>query len=132
MAPERRHASREITMLQRKPGQKKMGAGPGKTTGWAHKILLNQFGVKMLAEVEYLKVDDLGLHIRIGENETRILDVDHVILCAGQESVTDLIPRDKDGKITDKRYHVIGGAKFAGELDARRAIREGAELAASL
>lgn len=132
MAPERRHASREITMLQRKPGQKKMGAGPGKTTGWAHKILLNQFGVKMLAEVEYLKVDDLGLHIRIGENETRILDVDHVILCAGQESVTDLIPRDKEGKITDPRYHVIGGAKLAGELDARRAIREGAQLAARL
>ena len=131
-APERRHAQRDITLLQRKPGQKKMGAGPGKTTGWAHKALLGQYGVKMLAECEYLKVDDLGLHVRIGENETRILDVDHVILCAGQESVTDLIPRDKDGKITDKRYHVIGGAKFAGELDARRAIREGAELAASL
>lgn len=131
-APEHRVASREITLLQRKPGQKKMGAGPGKTTGWAHKILLNQFGVKMLAEVEYLKVDDLGLHIRVGENETRILDVDHVILCAGQESVTDLIQRDKDGNLSDKRYHVIGGAKLAGELDARRAIREGAELAASL
>lgn len=131
-APLPRHARREITMLQRKPGQKKMGAGPGLTTGWAHKALLNQFGVKMIAEAEYLKVDDLGLHIRVGESETRILDVDHVILCAGQESVTDLIPRDKDGKITDARYHVIGGAKLAGELDARRAIREGAELAASL
>ena len=131
-APERRHARREITMLQRKPGQKKMGAGPGLTTGWAHKALLGQFGVKMIAEAEYLKVDDLGLHVRIGGNETRILDVDHVILCAGQESVTDLVPRDKDGKITDKRYHVIGGAAVAGELDARRAIREGAELAASL
>jgi len=130
--PERRHARRDITMLQRKPGQKKMGAGPGKTTGWAHKALLNQYGVKMLAECEYLKVDDLGLHVRIGENETRILDVDHVILCAGQESVTDLIPRDSEGKISDPRYHVIGGAKLAGELDARRAIREGAELAARL
>ncbi len=130
--PERRHAQRDITMLQRKPGQKKMGAGPGKTTGWAHKALLNQYGVKMIAEAEYLKVDDLGLHIRVGENETRILDVDHVILCAGQESVTDLIPRDKEGKITDPRYHVIGGAKLAGELDARRAIREGAQLAARL
>lgn len=131
-APERRHASREITMLQRKPGTKKMGSGPGKTTGWAHRTLLQQFGVKMVAEVEYLKIDDLGLHIRVGEDEVRILDVDHVILCAGQESVTDLIPRDKDGKITDKRYHVIGGAKLAGELDARRAIKEGAELAARL
>ena len=131
-APERRFAQREITMLQRKPGQKKMGAGPGKTTGWAHKALLGQFGVKMMAEVEYLKVDDLGLHIRVGGTEEHILDVDHVILCAGQESVADLIPRDAEGKITDKRYHVIGGAKLAGELDARRAIREGAELAARL
>jgi 2,4-dienoyl-CoA reductase (NADPH2) len=94
--------------------------------------LLGQFGVKMMAEVEYLKVDDQGLHIRVGGTEEHILDVDHVILCAGQESVTDLIPRDADGKISDKRYHVIGGAKLAGELDARRAIREGAELAASL
>ncbi|MFD0950384.1 FAD-dependent oxidoreductase [Paraperlucidibaca wandonensis] len=130
-APERRFASREITMLQRKPGVKKMGAGPGKTTGWAHKLLLGQFGVKMLAEVEYVKVDDLGLHIRV-DGEERILDVDHVILCAGQESVTDMLPRDAEGKITDSRYHVIGGAKLAGELDARRAIREGAELAAAL
>lgn len=131
-APERRLATREITMLQRKPGQKKMGAGPGKTTGWAHKALLAQFGVKMIAEASYEKIDDLGLHIRIGEDETRILDVDHVIVCAGQESVDELLPRDKTGAIVDPRYHVIGGAKLAGELDARRAIKEGAELAARL
>ncbi|MBA4151832.1 MAG: NADPH-dependent 2,4-dienoyl-CoA reductase, partial [Acinetobacter sp.] len=80
----------------------------------------------------YEKIDDLGLHIRIGEDETRILDVDHVIVCAGQESVDELLPRDKTGAIVDPRYHVIGGAKLAGELDARRAIKEGAELAARL
>lgn len=124
------HAGREVWLLQRKPG-KKMGNGPGKTTGWAHRLVLQQFGVNMLGGVEYLKVDDKGLHIRV-DNEEKILPVDNVILCAGQESVTDLIPRDKDGKITDKRFHVIGGAKLAGELDARRAIKEGAEVAAAL
>ncbi len=126
-------APREVFLLQRKPGSK-MGNGPGKTTGWAHRLILQQYGVKMLGDVEYLKVDDVGLHIRVGgaQGEDMLLDVDHVILCAGQESVTELAPRDKDGKITDKRFHVIGGAKFAGELDARRAIREGAEVAARL
>lgn len=131
MAPERRFAKRQITLLQRREGHKKMGNGPGKTTGWAHRILLNQFGVKMMAGVEYVKVDDLGLHIRVDGDE-HILDVDHVILCAGQESVNDLFVGDAQGKARDSRYHLIGGAKFAGELDARRAIREGAELAAAL
>jgi len=85
----------------------------------------------MLGGVEYLKVDDLGLHIRVGDEE-QILDVDNVILCAGQESVRELLPVDAEGKVADKRFHVIGGAKLAGELDAKRAIREGAELAAWL
>ena len=123
--------TREITMLQRKTGVKKMGAGPGKTTGWIHKAVLGQHAVKMLAEVEYVKVDDLGLHIRVA-GEPQILNVDHVILCAGQVSVNQLAKLDDKGVPLDSRYHVIGGAKFAGELDARRAIREGAELAARL
>lgn len=123
--------TREITMLQRKAGVKKMGAGPGKTTGWIHKAVLGQHAVKMLAEVEYVKVDDLGLHIRVA-GEPQILNVDHVILCAGQVSVNELAKLDDKGVPLDSRYHVIGGAKFAGELDARRAIREGAELAARL
>lgn len=123
--------TREIIMLQRKAGVKKMGAGPGKTTGWIHKAVLGQHGVKMLAEVEYVKVDDLGLHIRVA-GESQILNVDHVILCAGQVSVNTLVQLDEKGNPVDSRYHVIGGAKFAGELDARRAIREGAQLAARL
>jgi len=123
-------AGREVWLLQRKPA-KKMGTGPGRTTGWAHRLILQQHNVNMLGGVEYLKVDDYGLHIRV-DNEEKILPVDHVILCAGQESVVDLVPRDKDGKVSDKRFHVIGGAKLAGELDARRAIREGAEVAALL
>jgi 2,4-dienoyl-CoA reductase (NADPH2) len=123
-------AGREIWLLQRKPG-KKMGAGPGRTTGWAHRLVLQQYDVNMLGGVEYLKVDDAGLHIRV-DNKVQVLPVDNVILCAGQESVTDLIPRDKDGKVSDKRFHIIGGAKLAGELDARRAIKEGAEVAARI
>lgn len=123
--------TRDITMLQRKTGIKRMGTGPGKTTGWVHKAILGQHGVKMLAEVEYVKVDDLGLHIRVA-GEAQILNVDHVILCAGQVSVNELVKLDDKGIPLDTRYHVIGGAKFAGELDARRAIREGAQLAARL
>jgi 2,4-dienoyl-CoA reductase (NADPH2) len=129
-APVRHQPLREVYLLQRKEG-KKMGQGPGKTTGWVHRLALQHHQVKMLGGVEYVKVDDLGLHIRVG-GENQILDVDNVILCAGQESVKDLLPVDGEGKITDKRFHVIGGAKLAGELDAMRAIREGAELAARL
>jgi 2,4-dienoyl-CoA reductase (NADPH2) len=108
-----------------------MGQGPGKTTGWVHRSSLQHHQVKMLGDVEYLKIDDLGLHIRVGSEE-QILDVDNVILCAGQESVRDLLPLNAKGDIIDKHFHVIGGAKLAGELDAKRAIREGAELAARL
>ncbi|HET8730509.1 MAG TPA: NADPH-dependent 2,4-dienoyl-CoA reductase [Moraxellaceae bacterium] len=129
-APERHHPLREVFLLQRKAG-KKMGQGPGKTTGWVHRLALQHHQVKMLGGVEYVKIDDLGLHIRVGD-EDQILDVDNVIVCAGQESVKDLLPVDSEGKITDKRFHVIGGAKLAGELDAMRAISEGAELAARL
>ena len=129
-APKREAPLRQIFLLQRKPA-KKMGQGPGKTSGWVHRLALQHHQVKMMGDVEYLKVDDLGLHIRVGDEE-KILDVDHVILCAGQESVRDLLPTDTKGKITDKRFHVIGGAKFAGELDAKRAIKEGSELAARL
>lgn len=122
-------AKRQVYLLQRKPGR--MGAGPGKTTGWVHRASLQHHGVVMLAGVEYLKIDDLGLHIRMG-GQDRVIDVDHVIVCAGQESVRDLLPVDAQGKVSDPRYHVIGGADFAGELDAKRAIRQGAELAARL
>ena len=129
-APKRETPTREIYLLQRKSG-KKMGQGPGKTTGWVHRIALQRHQVKMLDGVEYLKIDDLGLHIR-QDGEEKILDVDNIILCAGQESVRELLPVNANGKITDKHFHVIGGAKLAGELDAKRAIREGAELAATL
>ncbi|MDF3030084.1 MAG: NADPH-dependent 2,4-dienoyl-CoA reductase [Moraxellaceae bacterium] len=129
-APKREQPLRQVYLLQRSAG-KKMGQGPGKTTGWVHRLALQHHQVKMLGGVEYVKIDDLGLHIRV-DGQDQILDVDNIILCAGQESVRELLPVDSEGKISDKRYHVIGGAKLAGELDAKRAIKEGAELGARL
>jgi 2,4-dienoyl-CoA reductase (NADPH2) len=122
---------RQIYLLQRKDS--KVGAGLGKTSGWVHRATLQRNGVEMLAGVEYQKIDDAGLHISIN-GETRLLEVDNVILCAGQESLTELMPPETDGKgsIAGPRFHKIGGAALASELDAKRAIREGAVLAASL
>ena len=120
---------REVWLLQRKEG--KMGTGPGKTTGWVHRLSLQRHGVKMLAGVEYLKIDDAGLHIRHAGG-VEVLPVDHVVICAGQESVRDIAPVDARGKPADDRYHIIGGADVAAELDAKRAIRQGAEVAAAL
>jgi 2,4-dienoyl-CoA reductase (NADPH2) len=127
--PAKVHPKREVFLLQRKAAR--MGAGPGKTTGWVHRLALHRHGVKMLPGVEYLRVDDEGLHVRVG-GEVRVLKVDHVVVCAGQESVRDLAPVDAQGQVTDPRYHVIGGADVAAELDAKRAIRQGADVAAAL
>lgn len=83
----------------------------------------------MLAGVEYRKIDDQGLHITI-DGAPRLLEVDHVIVCAGQDSLTELMPAEQGA--SGPRFHVIGGAALAAELDAKRAIREGAELAVRL
>jgi 2,4-dienoyl-CoA reductase (NADPH2) len=131
VAPEKKPPRRELWLLQRKPAGKRMGAGPGRTSGWAHKLVLDREGVHMLGGVEYLKVDDQGLHIR-HDGATKVLPVDHVIICAGQDSVRDLLPVNAKGEVADPRYHVIGGADFAAELDAKRAIKQGTELAARL
>lgn len=114
---------RQIYLLQRKASV--VGAGLGKTTGWIHRAGLKQRQVQMLNGVQYLKIDEQGLHILVND-ETKILDVDHIVVCAGQESVNDLYHQLKD----KQSVHVIGGAKLAGELDAKRAILQGAELAA--
>jgi 2,4-dienoyl-CoA reductase (NADPH2) len=129
--PQHSPARRDIWMLQRKRRDHRMGQGPGKTTGWAHRIALKRAGVQMLGGVEYRKIDDAGLHIRI-DGRDQLLDVDHVILCAGQESVCDLVQKGPKGQPLDERFHIIGGADYAAELDAKRAIRQGAELAARL
>ncbi|WP_028022845.1 NADPH-dependent 2,4-dienoyl-CoA reductase [Enterovibrio calviensis] len=119
-------AQRQVWLLQRKLG--KVGKGPGKTTGWIHRKTLEKRGVELLGGVSYEKIDDAGLHITL-EGQHHILPADHVIICAGQESVNDLVAQlEGQGKQT----HIIGGAEKAGELDAKRAIRQGVELAISL
>lgn len=120
------HSAREIYLLQRKASS--VGATLGKTTGWIHRTGLKNRNVKMIAGAQYEKIDDQGLHIQVGE-KTTILDVDHVIICAGQESFTAMYEPLKQ---LGKNVHLIGGAKEAGELDAKRAIRHGAELAAMI
>lgn len=118
--------SREIYLLQRKATS--VGAGLGKTTGWIHRTGLKNRDVKMIPGATYNKIDDQGLHITINE-QTTVLDVDHVVICAGQESYTAMFDQLEQA---GKKVHLIGGAKEAGELDAKRAIRQGAELAAKI
>ena len=120
------HSAREIYLLQRKASS--VGATLGKTTGWIHRTGLKNRNVKMIAGAQYEKIDDQGLHIQVGE-KTTVLDVDHVIICAGQESFTAMYEPLKQ---LGKNVHLIGGAKEAGELDDKRAIRHGAELAAMI
>ena len=118
---------REVFLLQRKTS--KPGATLGKTSGWVHRATLQRKGVQMLAGVEYRSIDDRGLHITVDGKE-RVLEVDNVVLCAGQEPLKELMPAEQGG--SGPRFHLIGGAALAAELDAKRAIREGAELAARL
>ncbi len=121
------HPPRQVWLLQRKTTRP--GAGLGKTSGWVHRATLVRNGVQMLAGVQYNRIDDAGLHITVG-GEQRVLEVDNVVICAGQESLAELMPAE--GTSGGPRFHKIGGAALAAELDAKRAIREGAELAANL
>ena len=118
---------REIYLLQRK--KTTLGAGLGKTSGWVHRAQLKKHAVRMLRGVQYKSVTDEGLWIEV-DGHAQLLRVDSIVVCAGQESVKDLMPLN--GENTLAQYHIIGGAKLAAELDAKRAIREGAELAAKL
>jgi 2,4-dienoyl-CoA reductase (NADPH2) len=122
-------AVREVTMLKREPGP--FGTTLGKTTGWIHRTALEARGVEQIAGVNYELIDDRGLHISFGPNHEgrRVLEVDSVVICAGQESVRELVdPLSARGL----RWHVIGGADEAKELDAKRAIEQGTQLAAEL
>ena len=121
------HPERQIFLMQRKSS--KLGAGLGKTSGWVHRAALARNGVVMMAGVQYDRIDDAGIHVTVG-GEARLIPVDNVIVCAGQDSLTELMPAE--GVQTKARFHKIGGAALASELDAKRAIREGAELAARL
>jgi 2,4-dienoyl-CoA reductase (NADPH2) len=118
---------REVHLLQRKPTS--IGRGLGKTTGWVHRAALKAKGVHHHVGVNYELIDDDGLHISHGEDRTdpQVLDVDTIIVCTGQESVNTLGPLLAAAGV---KAHVIGGADVAAELDAKRAIRQGTELAA--
>ena len=124
--PHAHPAQREIWLLQRRNG--KPGAGPGKTTGWIHRLTLQHRKVNLIGSVEYLRVDDAGLHIRV-KGEEQCLDVDHVVLCAGQVSVNELVV---ELQALGKTPHVVGGAEQAAEIDARRAIAGGTRIAMAL
>jgi 2,4-dienoyl-CoA reductase (NADPH2) len=121
--------AREVYLLQRTKGPQ--GTRLGKTSGWVHRASLKAKGVQQLSGVNYERIDDNGLHISFGpgRSDPRLLEVDTVVICAGQESVRDL----EDGlHRIGIEPHVIGGAALAAELDAKRAIRQGTELAAAL
>lgn len=126
LRPEGVHLSkspRQIMMLQRKTS--KPGENLGKTTGWIHRTTLLARGVKMLAGVSYERIDDAGLHITV-DGEPQLLEVDNVVICAGQDPRRELAePLREQGK----PLHLIGGADVAMELDARRAIAQGTRLA---
>jgi 2,4-dienoyl-CoA reductase (NADPH2) len=118
--------AREVYLLQRK--ETPIGKGLAKTSGWAHRAVLKDSGVRLMPGVTYDRVDDAGLHVTVG-GEARLLEVDHVVVCAGQESERSLYDDLVAAGVT---AHLIGGADVAAELDAKRAIKQGTELAAAL
>ncbi|WP_435110422.1 FAD-dependent oxidoreductase [Nocardiopsis synnemataformans] len=124
--PERPASPRTVHLVQRRSG--KVGAGLGKTTGWIHRLELRHRGVEMVAGAEYDRIDDEGLHLTV-DGEKRVLDVDTVVVCAGQEPRRDLA---EELTAKGRAVHLIGGADEAAELDAKRAIDQGTRLAAAL
>lgn len=129
MPPDPAPPARQVYLLARTAGAQ--GRNLGKTSGWVHRASLKAKGVQQLSGVNYERIDDDGLHISYGRKRSRpqLLAVDNVVICAGQESVRDL----EDGlRQRGMRPHVIGGAALAAELDAKRAIKQGTELAARL
>jgi len=119
--------ARQVTLLQRKAG--KPGEGLGRTTGWIHRAVLKTKQVKMIPGVNYERISEQGLHISYGEKRERpeLIEVDHIILCAGQEPLRELqTPLTASGI----KVHLVGGAEVATELDAKRAINQASRLAA--
>ncbi|HKX67744.1 MAG TPA: NADPH-dependent 2,4-dienoyl-CoA reductase [Intrasporangium sp.] len=120
---------REVHLLQRKSSS--IGKGLGKTTGWVHRASLKAKGVHQHVGVNYERIDDAGLHVSFGEDrrDPTVLDVETIVVCTGQESVDTLSDALAELGVS---AHVIGGADVAAELDAKRAIKQGTELAARL
>jgi 2,4-dienoyl-CoA reductase (NADPH2) len=126
VTPEHEPSPREIFMLKRSKG--KFGGKLGKTTGWIHRSTLKKKNVQFINRVQYTKIDDQGLHY-VQNEESKVLEVDHIVICAGQNPLKELLlPLENNGL----KVHVIGGADVAAELDAKRAIDQGARLAAKL
>ncbi|MGY2876869.1 2,4-dienoyl-CoA reductase (NADPH2) [Marmoricola sp. URHA0025 HA25] len=123
--PEPRDPVREVTLVQRKTSM--IGKGLGKTSGWAHRAVLKQAGVEQVSGAAYDLIDDRGLHLTV-DGRPRLLEVDTVVVCAGQESVRSLY--DELAAVAGTKVSVIGGADVATELDAKRAIEQGVRLAA--
>jgi 2,4-dienoyl-CoA reductase (NADPH2) len=124
--PQAMPSPRTIYLLQRKTSG--LGKNLGKTTGWIHRGSLQHRGVKMIAGVQYHAIDDQGLHISVND-QPQVLDVDNVVICAGQEPRRDLESALKSAGLS---VHLIGGADVAAELDAKRAINQGSRLAAAI
>ncbi len=125
--PQPAAAARQVYLLQRK--KSKVGAGLGKTSGWVHRAGLRTKQVEMIPSVEYLRVDDAGLHISVGGGEPQVLPVDNVILCAGQTPLREL---QAELEAAGVAVHLVGGADVAAELDAKRAIDQGSRVAAAV
>ncbi|MCB1309107.1 MAG: NADPH-dependent 2,4-dienoyl-CoA reductase [Leptospiraceae bacterium] len=117
---------RKLHMLKRSPG--KFGGGLGKTTGWIHRTTLEQRGIEQTPGVTYERIDDEGLHIKV-KDESKVIPVDSIILCAGQDSNRDLLA---ELQAAGQSVHLLGGADEAAELDAFRAINQGTRLAAQI
>ena len=124
--PQVARADREIFLMQRK--ETSVGKGLGKTTGWTHRLTLQRRGVKMMNAIEYRKIDDAGLHIT-ANGQPDILDVDTVIICAGQEPLRELFDTLEAKGVSAE---LVGGAFEAAELDAKAAIKQASELAANI
>lgn len=123
VTPKPEPSPREVYLLQRKVS--KVGSGLGKTTGWIHRAGLAMKNVRMMPSCDYQRIDDEGLHLKVGD-EAMLLDVDTIIVCAGQEPLREIV----EG--LEVPYHLIGGADVAAELDAKGAINQGTRLAAAL
>jgi len=126
IAPVVHPSPREIYLLQRK--KTKVGGNLGKTTGFGHRTSLKKKDVHMMNGVAYVKIDDQGLHITV-DDKPQLLEVDNVIICAGQIPLRELQKPLEDAGI---KVHLIGGADVAAELDAKRAIKQGSYLAAKI
>ena len=124
--PHEEAPARRVYLLQRKDS--KVGAGLGRTTGWIHRTVLKNRGVTFIAGAVYERIDDAGLHIRVGDRST-VLEVDTVVLATGQEPQRDLYAVLADSGVD---VRLIGGADVAAELDAKRAIKQGTEVAAAI